>query len=187
MGFCGCFNVSACFFWIPSCLFMDNIFLPQFFDGLCCSSCLLMISSCTLYLFVYSSCLGALLRVKLTFSWTWLSVTHCCQVNRCSVAPFPGAERLDTTLQRLGSWSVPVLCLPQGPWANSLFPATTVYSWTSLVAQMVKVSVYSAGDLGSIPGSGRSAGEGNGSPLQCYCLENPHGQKSLIDRLQSMG
>ena len=36
-----------------------------------------------------------------------------------------------------------------------------------------KVSVYNAGDLGSIPGSGRSPGEGNGSRLQYYCLENP--------------
>ena len=29
------------------------------------------------------------------------------------------------------------------------------------------------GDLGSIPGSGRSPGEGNGNPLQYSCLENP--------------
>ena len=29
------------------------------------------------------------------------------------------------------------------------------------------------GDLGSIPGSGRSPGEGNGNLLQYYCLENP--------------
>ena len=36
-----------------------------------------------------------------------------------------------------------------------------------------KASVYNAGDLGSIPGLGRSAGEGNGNPLQYYCLENP--------------
>ena len=28
-------------------------------------------------------------------------------------------------------------------------------------------------DLGSIPGLGRSLGEGNGNPLQCSCLENP--------------
>ena len=33
-------------------------------------------------------------------------------------------------------------------------------------------SAYNAGDLGSIPGSGRS-GEGNGNPLQYSCLENP--------------
>ena len=36
-----------------------------------------------------------------------------------------------------------------------------------------KVSAYTAGDLGSIPGSGRSSGEGNGNPLQYSCLENP--------------
>ena len=36
-----------------------------------------------------------------------------------------------------------------------------------------KASVYNAGDLGSIPGLGRSPGEGNGNPLQYCCLENP--------------
>ena len=35
-----------------------------------------------------------------------------------------------------------------------------------------KVSAYNAGDPGSIPGSGRSSGEGNGNPLQYSCLEN---------------
>ena len=36
-----------------------------------------------------------------------------------------------------------------------------------------KESVCNTGDLGLIPGSGRSPGEGNGSPLQYSCLENP--------------
>ena len=36
-----------------------------------------------------------------------------------------------------------------------------------------KASARSVGDLGSIPGSGKSAGEGNGNPLQHSCLENP--------------
>ena len=36
-----------------------------------------------------------------------------------------------------------------------------------------KESACSAGDLGSIPGLGRSSGEGNGNPLQYSCLENP--------------
>ena len=48
-----------------------------------------------------------------------------------------------------------------------------------------KESACSVGDLGSIPGLGRSSGEGNGYPLQYSCLENP------MDRgawgLQSMG
>ena len=36
-----------------------------------------------------------------------------------------------------------------------------------------KESAYNAGNPGSIPGLGRSPGEGNGNPLQDYCLENP--------------
>ena len=62
--------------------------------------------------------------------------------------------------------------------------------WASLVAQTVKrlpamqgymgfpggsdgkASARNAGDPGSIPGPGRSSGEGNGNPLQYSCLEN---------------
>ena len=36
-----------------------------------------------------------------------------------------------------------------------------------------KESTCNAGGLGSIPGLGRSPGEGNGNPLQYSCLENP--------------
>ena len=36
-----------------------------------------------------------------------------------------------------------------------------------------KASVYNVGDPDSIPGLGRSPGEGNGNPLWYYCLENP--------------
>ena len=39
-----------------------------------------------------------------------------------------------------------------------------------------KASAYNSRDLGSIPGSRRSPGEGNGNPLQYSCLENPMGQ-----------
>ena len=41
-----------------------------------------------------------------------------------------------------------------------------------------KVSVYNAGDLGSIPGSERFPGEGNGNPLQYSCLENSMHRKA---------
>ena len=43
------------------------------------------------------------------------------------------------------------------------FPGSTV----------VKNLHTSAGDVGSIPGSGRASGGGNGNPLQCSCLGNP--------------
>ena len=48
-----------------------------------------------------------------------------------------------------------------------------------------KKSACSAGDLGSIPGLGRSPGEGNGNPLQYYCWKIPWTEEP--GRLQSMG
>ena len=39
-----------------------------------------------------------------------------------------------------------------------------------------KESTCNVGDLGSIPGMGRSPGGGHGNPSQYSCLENPHGQ-----------
>ena len=46
------------------------------------------------------------------------------------------------------------------------------FTWTFLVAQMVKESACNTGNLGSVPRLGRSPEEGNGYPLQCSCLEN---------------
>jgi len=43
-----------------------------------------------------------------------------------------------------------------------------------------KESACNGGDLGLIPGIGRSPGGANGTPLQYSCLENPHGQRSLV-------
>ena len=43
-----------------------------------------------------------------------------------------------------------------------------------------KESAYNIGDLGSILGLGTSPGKGHGNPLQYSCLENPHGQSSLV-------
>ena len=43
-----------------------------------------------------------------------------------------------------------------------------------------KESACNVGDLGLIPGLGRSPGEGHGNPLQYSCLENPDRWRSLI-------
>ena len=43
-----------------------------------------------------------------------------------------------------------------------------------------KESSCNEGDLGLIPGLGRFAGGGHGNPFQYSCLENPHGQRSLV-------
>ena len=50
-----------------------------------------------------------------------------------------------------------------------------------------KESTHNAGDLGSVPGLGRSPGEGNGSPLQCSCLEKESPWAEEPGGLQSMG
>ena len=41
-------------------------------------------------------------------------------------------------------------------------------------------SACNVGDLGLIPGLGRSPGGGHGNPLLYSCMENPHGQRSLV-------
>ena len=51
-----------------------------------------------------------------------------------------------------------------------------MYIRASLVSSVGKGSAYTAGDPGLIPRSGPYPGEGNGNPLQYYCLEN------LMDR-----
>ena len=58
--------------------------------------------------------------------------------------------------------------LPNNP--HLMVTTSDILSWPCLSG---KQFAYSAGDLGSIPGSGRSPGEGNGNPLQYSCLENP--------------
>ena len=73
--------------------------------------------------------------------------------------------------------SLPHLPTPHGHSGPSIFPQYSLGSfglpWCS------KESACNAGDLGSIPGLGRSPGEGNGYPLQ-YSGEF-HGQRSLVD------
>ena len=50
----------------------------------------------------------------------------------------------------------------------------------------VKASACNVGDPGSIPGLGRSPGEGNGNPLHYSCMENPPWMEEP-GGLQSMG
>ena len=60
-----------------------------------------------------------------------------------------------------------------------LFKKVFVVIWGFPGGSDCKESACKAGDLGSIPGLGRSPGGWHGNPLQYSCLENPHGQRSL--------
>ena len=65
----------------------------------------------------------------------------------------------------------------------------TFYMWMgfpgSSVVKNPPASAGDTGDTGSIPGSGRSPGGGNGNPLQYSCLENPWTEEP--GGLQSIG
>ena len=63
------------------------------------------------------------------------------------------------------------------PWRRDRLPTSVFLDFPG--GSVGKESTCSAGDLGSIPGLGRSPGGGHGHPLQYSCLENPHGQRSL--------
>ena len=63
------------------------------------------------------------------------------------------------------------------PWRRDRLPTPVFLGFPDVSGG--KESACNAGDLGSIPGMGRSPGGGHGSPLQYSCLENPHGQRSL--------
>ena len=56
---------------------------------------------------------------------------------------------------------------------KSLWLVTAAIKLKDAYSLEVKASACNAGDLGLIPGLGRSPGEGNGNPLQYFCLENP--------------
>ena len=65
-----------------------------------------------------------------------------------------------------------------GEWVNRLWYIHLIRYYAAIYFPLLrsldgKVSVYNAQDLGLIPGSGRSPGEGNGNPFQYSCLEKP--------------
>ena len=89
------------------------------------------------------------------------------------LVPWPGIEPGPLALEAwsLSHWTIREVQLPgpQGPPARFLY----ISIGSSLVTQTVKASAYNAGYPGSIIGSGKSPGEGNGNSLQYSCLENP--------------
>ena len=72
--------------------------------------------------------------------------------------------------------SDPMDCSLPGCSVRGIFQAR-VLEWVAIAGFPTgsdgQASVCNTGDPGSIPGSGRSSGEGNGNPLQYPCLENP--------------
>ena len=105
--------------------------------------------------------------------------------------PFPHSLLIQLPEAPLDSWSLFLLSncqLPKGTQMTELNENQNAFQWQQAlalssafavccqVALVVKNLPASAGDIrdvGSIPGSGRSLGKGNGNPLQYSCLGNP--------------
>ena len=71
-----------------------------------------------------------------------------------------------------------------GPTLRSIYDYWKNHSfdniWDFPGGSEVKASAWNSGDPGSIPGSGRSPGEGNGNPLQYSCHGESQGGRSLV-------
>ena len=110
---------------------------------------------------ILSLTLTLLQRLKVTKVGTWPDHVHALEVTcGCAHICAPGV-----------SYGSSHMC----HW-RTLWPLL----WASRVAQSLLASARAAGDPGSIPGSGRSPGGGNGNPLQYSWSGESHGQRSLV-------
>ena len=92
--------------------------------------------------------------------------------------------RKDNLFNKWGNWSTTckrtvILCVITAVTNKKFYLILPNFNFRKILGiffpggSEVKASACNAGDPGSIPGSGRSPGEGNGNPLQYSCLENP--------------
>ena len=103
------------------------------------------------------------IKSTIMFKDAWL--TSAC-FNRLKGKSFEG------NILEEGRVCVPGLrSVPECLWWHSCYWVSQLLGFPG--SSDCKVSAYNAGDLGSIPRSGRLPGEGNGIPLQYSCLENP--------------
>ena len=120
-------------------------------------------------LFSPFSCLQSFLASG-SFLMSWLFTS-----GGLSIGASASASVLPMNIQGLFPLGLTVLISLQAKGLSRVFSNTTIQKLTVSVigSSDNKESAYSAGDLCSIPRSGRSPGEGIGNPLQYSCLENP--------------
>ena len=130
-----------------------------------------------------------------TFLGSKITVDSDCshEIKRCWLLGRKAMINLDSTLLKSRDIS---LLIKVHIVEAMVFPVVMYgcESWTIKKAECQRIDAFTSwccggsdgkelackvGDLGSIPGLGRSPGGGHGNPLQYSCLENPHGQRSL--------
>ena len=117
--------------------------------------------------------------------WCWASfhvfVSHPCLLSWCRVYVLLTSLKAQLVKNPPAMQKTPVWFLDQ---KDLLEKGKATHSISRVFLKFPcgtagKESACNAGDLGLIPGLGRSSGEGNGNPLQYSCLENSLGQRSL--------
>ena len=113
----------------------------------------------------------AMILVFLTFFKMAFSLSSFTLKRLCSSSSLSAIRVVSSAYLRLLIF-IPAILIPASESSSPAF--CTIYSAPGFPGGSDgKASACNAGDLGSIPGSGRSPGEGNGNPLQRSCLENP--------------
>ena len=129
------------------------------------------------------------------------NLISACSSSSCVFCMMCSAYKLNKQADNMQPWHtpfpiwdqsiVPFLVLTVASWPAYRFLRRKV-RWSDIPISLGfpscsdgKISACNVGDLASIPGSGRSSGEGNGNPPWYSCLENPI--KGKICRLESMG
>ena len=100
------------------------------------------------------------------WTWVWVGSGSRWWTGRPGVLQSMGSQRVrhDWVTELNYTWNYIYTCVATRiQFQNTAFPGDSV----------VKNLPINAGDLGTIPGSGRSPGGGHGNPLQYCCLENP--------------
>ena len=102
--------------------------------------------------------------------WSWLHIKP--QTHKKCIANYAKLFGKESTRRPwFNSWVGKI------PWRRDRLPTPVSLGFPG--GSDGKESTHNIGNLGSIPGLGRSPGGGHGNPLHYSCLENPHGQRSL--------
>ena len=104
---------------------------------------------------------------------------HSTRSSRSSPRPFQKNKARQPCGASMGLSRTGAHCLFLSHSFNKYLLSTNYMRLGFLGGSDGKESACDVGDVGSIPGLGRSPGKGNGYPVQRSCLENPYGQRSL--------
>ena len=113
-----------------------------------------------------------ILYLKLIIPWIWARLLHVYILKRWAFLVAHLVKNLQCRRPPFNSW------IKKIPWRRDRLPTPVFLGFPG--GSEGKESACNAGDLGWIPGLGRSPGGGHGNLLHYSCLKNPHGKRRLV-------